>query len=143
MLLESDVIDAVCSYLESQGYQILQKLSTGQKGDDIIAMKKAAPRHTLFAEAKGGTSSSRKSARYGKPFSSSQIRVHVAEAFYKAAEVLSRDTEDIAVRAAIALPDTKLYRKYAEIIKPVLMELGIAVLWVDESTVLVRSTWGM
>ena len=90
MLTESGVIAAVCAELQRRGYEIRQQLSESQRGDDIIATKYAEPTRTIYVEAKGETSSKNASARYGKSFDSAQVRDHVANAFYKAALVLSR-----------------------------------------------------
>ena len=55
MLIESHVVDAVCVFLESQGYEIRQKLKPSQRGHDIIAVKRGTPDRVLYIEAKGGT----------------------------------------------------------------------------------------
>jgi hypothetical protein len=142
MLLESDVINAVCAELKSRGYHIQQKLSTTQQGDDIIAVKHMPVRCRLHIEAKGGTSSRKGSKRYGKPFSSAQVRVHVAEAFYKAAEILSRERRSAETRVGIALPDTRLHRKYMKNIQAVLDQLEVAIFWVESGgAVEVVSPW--
>lgn len=134
MLLESDVINAVCSLLESHGYFIQQKLQTNQQGDDIIAITTGSMPRKLFIEAKGETSSRKGSEHYGKPFDSAQVRVHVAEAFYKSAQVLSRETErDVEILSGMALPDTKLHHYCTENIQPILTRLKIIIFWVDET----------
>jgi len=134
MLLESDVINAVCKKLEFQDYFIQQKLQPNQQGDDIIAVKAGLHPRKLIIEAKGETSSRIGSERYGKPFDSAQVRVHVAEAFYKSAQVLSRGTyEGEKILSGIALPDTNLHRNYVKYIQPVLDNLQIIVFWVDET----------
>jgi hypothetical protein len=134
MLLESDVINAVCKKLESLGYFIQQKLQTEQHGDDIIAGKTGLHPRKLFIEAKGETSSRKGSERYGKPFDSAQVRVHVAEAFYKSAQVLSRETaDDVEILSGIALPDTKLHHSCVKNIQPILTNLKIIIFWVHES----------
>jgi hypothetical protein len=130
MLLESDVIDAVCAKLESNGYTIRQRLGTTQHGDDIIAVKRTSPVRELFIEAKGETSSRTGSERFGKAFDGAQIPIHVAEAFYKSAKVLSRILTGVEVRAGIALPDNRGHRIALQNIAPVLSQLGIAVFWV-------------
>jgi hypothetical protein len=113
MLFESNVIDATCIKLESFGYTIEQKLTTSQHGDDIIAARSADRPRKVFVEAKGETSSRQKSERYGTPFDSAQVGVHVAEAFYKAALVLSRKMDmDLEIVSAIALPSTKSHRNW-------------------------------
>ena len=142
MLFESDVVNAVCTELQARGYQIIQKLHTAEQGDDIIALKRTAPVRELHVEAKGETSSRKGSRRYGKPFSSAQIRVHVGQAFYKAAVVLATKGEGVEVRAGIALPNTKGHHSVVDKIAPVLNQLGIAVFWVQEGgEVQIASPW--
>jgi hypothetical protein len=132
MLYENDVIESVCVELRRRGYSIEQKLTTIQRGDDIIAVSRDARMHRLLVEAKGAMSSHGASKRHGKPFDSAQVRVHVAEAFYKAAEVLSRSSLDEHVSAAIAFPDDHLHRACTERIRKVLDKLGIIVFWVRD-----------
>ena len=142
MLFEYDVIEAVCEYLQLYGYHIDQKLRPNQQGDDIIASKSGNQKRALFIEAKGETSSRNTSNRYGKPFSSSQVRVHVAEALFKTIEVLSRNQVGDEVKAGMAFPETQKHRSMIEKIKPILHELGIAIFWVGKDMkVQVESTW--
>ena len=61
MLDENDVVAAVCSHLEHEGYTIVQRLRTTQRGVDIIA-EHPSRAGKLHIEAKGGTS-----ARQGRP----------------------------------------------------------------------------
>ncbi len=130
MLFESDVIDAVCSKLEARGYQIRQRLETTQHGDDIIAFKQTPMPCELYIEAKGETSSRKGSQRYGKPFDSAQIKIHIAEAFYKAAEILSTKHNQTELRVGIALPDNDGHRKAMRNIEASVKQLGIVVFWV-------------
>lgn len=141
MLKEPEVIDAVCLELISRGYHIEQKLGPRQTGDDIIAVRYEPVPRKLFLEAKGETSSQPATNRYGRPFNSAQVRVHVAQAFYKAAEVLSREQSDIEVRAGIALPSTDRHRALVAKIQPVLDQLDIATFWVHEKSVSILSGW--
>lgn len=128
MLREPDVVEAVCNELESRGYKIPQKTPTNKQGVDIIATKHKI---TLHIEAKGATSSRKNSSRYDKSFTNSQVRTHVAVAFYKAAESLS--TKSFKIRSGIALPDNAGHRSIVKNIKPILKKLGIAIFWVQES----------
>lgn len=131
MLYEYKVINAVCHELENRGFQIDQKLKPSQRGIDIIASKNEPNQVQVFIEAKGETSSLESSNHYGKPFSSSQVRVHVAKAVYKTLEILSSyqgASED--VMAGIALPYTKLHLKMEKAVHPILMNLGIVIFWV-------------
>jgi hypothetical protein len=131
MLTESNVIDAICIKLQSENYQIRQKLLPVQKGDDIVAVKQVIGR-MLYVEAKGETSSRLNSKRYGKPFESADIRVNLGEALYKVAETLSKKHENVEVRVGIALPDNKAYRACVNKIQSFLMQTEIAIFWVRE-----------
>ena len=142
MLTEPDVVDAVCSFLHSWGYEILQKLEPVQRGYDIIAVKHGTPDRVLYIEAKGGTSSKPETARYGKPFNGAQIRVHVAEALYNAVAILVTTDPNAEIRAGIALPVTDKHQLLIKRIAPALAQLNIAVLWVAEDRqVQVASPW--
>lgn len=91
MLTEPDVINYVCVALQQLGYNIHKKnVNVRQKGDDIIAIKQLASIRKLYIEAKGETSSDPNSNRYGQSFDNAQVRVHIGQALYKIAEVLSR-----------------------------------------------------
>ncbi len=140
MLTESDVIKAVCDFLEGKGYKILQQLKESEKGDDIIAVS-ADGRERVFIEAKGETSSRKTSAIYGKPFSRGQVRVHVAEAFYRAAQKLENDGVN-SISAGIALPDNQDHTEMVGRIKRALEILHIEVFWVSsEGLVEVEGIW--
>jgi hypothetical protein len=140
MLLERDVVKAVSGKLRSRGY-ITHELDTPRHGDDIIAERMAITRK-LYIEAKGATSSRKSSKRFGKPFNKAQVRTHVAMAFYKAAEALSRKDENIEVRAGIALPDNSDHRDAVQKIISILHRLDIAIFWVRENgRVYIDSTW--
>lgn len=142
MLLEGDVIESVCSLLTNKGYTIKQRLTVADHGDDIIAEKKRNKTRRILIEAKGETSSSKTSNRYGKSFSSSQVSVHVSKAFYKAAEVISKSYIGFEVKAGIALPDNKQHRDCVEKIQTALTLLNIAVFWVKgNGDVEVMSPW--
>ena len=142
LLLEFDVVNAVASELENRGYTISQRLQPTQRGHDIIARKRGPPPLTLYVEAKGETSSRVGSQRFGKPFDSAQTKIHVAEAFFTAAETLAQSPGHEEVKAGIALPNNELHRRYEAAIHQVLMSLGIAVFWVcRDTTVEVNSSW--
>jgi len=144
MLTESDVIDAVSSFLDSQGYEIRQKLTPLQRGYDIIAVKHGTPDLVLYVEAKGGTSSKPETKRYAQPFSSAQVRVHVAEAFYKAATALCTPVSSLETRVGIAFPSTQGHIQRIRDIDALLSLLGIGVFWVGEDRrVKLTSPWDL
>ncbi len=119
MLTENDVIDVVCLYLAHHGYHVKNKLTTSEKGVDIIAIHAETGAEFLI-EAKGETSSKESTKRFGKPFDSAQVKVHVAEAFYQVANFLSRESST-SMRLAMAFPDTSLHRRCLEGIPPQLI----------------------
>ena len=122
MLIESDVIAAVCDYLRAEGYEIRQQLAETEQGDDIKAVQGTA---ILLIEAKGETSSKKGSKRFGKPFSRSQVLDHVAMAFYRAAKMRGD-----GVRVAMAFPDNQQHREMVAEIRQAVRDLKIAVFWV-------------
>lgn len=131
MLVESDVVDAVCLYVSNLGYMIQQRLPPTKQGVDIIATRENPPRE-VWIEAKGETSERKTSERYGEPFDSAQVNIHVAEAVYTALKHLSapRPGKDRAV--CIALPSNALHHRYASAVTPVLLNLGVILFWVKQ-----------
>ena len=135
MLTEDQVVDAVCRELAARGYQILDRATVRQRGDDIVAVKKST---RLIIEAKGAGSSKPGTARYGKEFSRGQVFDHVAKAVLKALRVVSaRDA-----KAGVALPDNGFHRHEIKQVAPALDKAGVAVFWVgDQLDVSVDSPW--
>ena len=126
-LTENDVVAAVCQYLESKGFNIERRLTTTQQGDDIVATQ---PGLKLCIEAKCATSARTGSRRFGRPFDSAQARVHVAEAVYRAIQVLSRPKDQVDIRAGIALPANDCHERELASVKNMLKQLRIIVFWV-------------
>lgn len=142
LLFEGDVIKAVCNELVRRGYRIEQELDPTQRGDDIIAINEANPSSRLIIEAKGESSSRKNSRRYGQAFSSAQVRVHVAEVIYKAAEILSRPIEGDRVLVGVAFPDNATHRRVVTAISHAVARLEIAVFWVNKhKEVEIQSSW--
>lgn len=113
-------------YLTERGYGEIRRSLATEQGVDLIMSKDG---EQLHVEAKGAGSSRSYSARYGKPFTSSQVVDHVAKAILKAIEVTAAGKH----RAGIALPADGLHRSRIDLIKPVPDELQIAVFLVDPS----------
>jgi hypothetical protein len=124
-LTENDVVAAVCRFLEGKGAQITTRASTLERGPDIVAVIGG---REMTVEAKGGTSSKPGTSRYGKRFSSSQVRVHVARAFFTA----SAAAGDGMRLSAMAFPDTSMHRGRVEEIAHVIGKLDLGVFWVSE-----------
>jgi hypothetical protein len=129
MLTENDVVSAVCNKLKEINFEIRQSLHTSEKGIDIIAFK---DNYKLFIEAKGETSATITSSRYGKTFNSNQIKNHIGKALLAVSKIISehQDSKDIGV--AIALPDNICHRKVIKEIDYVLTKLGVYVFWVKD-----------
>lgn len=134
MLTENDVITAACLKIEELGFDIVQSLHTSEKGIDIIAHK---DEFTLYVEAKGETSASQTSSRYGKPFNANQIDSHVSRALLTASKLIQQKQGEL-FKAAIALPDNDGHRKVVNQIRTVLETLGIVMIWVSKDRVVVE-----
>jgi len=128
---ENEIVEKVCDYLQKRGYEISQRLHTTEQGIDIIA-KNHTSNEVLHVEAKGGTSSRIGSARFGKPYSPSQVFDRVAKGFYTACQMLSQN-KDAKNKFALAVPDTILFRKYLGAVKPAMNKLGIVVFLVSQT----------
>ena len=129
MLDENDVVEAVCIHLVKNGYVIVKRCSTTERGTDIIA-KKQSSNEQLHIEAKGATSSRKGSARFGKHYSPVQVFDRVAKGFYTVCKMSSEGSADD--RFALAVPDTQLFRKHTTAVKPATTKLGIGILLVSE-----------
>jgi hypothetical protein len=140
MLTESQVIAAVCRFLEKNDFRVTQRLSETQHGRDIVAISRSG-KPEITIEAKGETSSMAHTRRYGKPFSSGQVTDHVAKALYCAARDTSPD-----MLAGVAFPKNTAHIECVRKILPALKKLRIEVFWVrsDESVEVARvwKTWG-
>ena len=127
-LTENDVLRAISSHLEHDGFEIRQRLGTRERGIDLVATRKEDGQEVLV-EAKGATSSKGESARYGQPFKASQVRNHTANALLAALKLRERRTS--SQRIVIALPATSLHEQHIRCIDASLAELKIEVLWVE------------
>ena len=134
MLNENDVVVIVERFLREAGWTILRRSNTTQTGPDLEAKHYTSAR-LLYVEAKGATSARPGSARYSRPFDRSQVRDHVANAFYVAAKVPDEHM------SAIAVPRTPLHEEFLEGIRCSLLTLKIAVLWVGEDKIVTTWNW--
>jgi len=125
MLNENDVVAIVERFLREAGGTIVQRSNTTQTGADLEAVQRA-PARRLYVEAKGATSARQGSRRHGRPFDRSQVKDHVAKAFYTAAKVSHEHV------SAIAVPRTHLYEAFVDAIGDALLTLNISVLWVGD-----------
>ena len=139
MLTENEVIDAVCKFLTAKGFQIVQRRSTQEVGDDLVAERTRPEQLRISIEAKGETSARDTSPRFGSGFNTAQISVHVAEAVYRALAVLSWNESE---HAGIALPVTAHHKRRIDSIRPLLKKLDVAIFWVNrEGEVTCDSPW--
>lgn len=126
ILDENDVVSNMIKFLENEGYKIVTRCNTNEKGVDIVAEKGDKK---LWVEAKGGTSSKKNSSRYGLPFTTNQVKVHVSRAVYQALSALDSDENP---QSAIALPDDEKHRQEIEKVRKPLEKLGIVVYFVSK-----------
>ena len=123
MLTEQDVIESVCSLLESHQFVIVSTCKANERGDDIVAT--APDGQAIYVEAKGETSSKASTSRYGKRFNGNQVTDHVAKALLRACRGVGNDQ-----LWAIALPSNDAHRSVVQRILPALTKLEIEVFWV-------------
>ena len=129
---ENEVIDAVCSHLQREGWTITQRQHTTQQGVDVIARDPRTGRE-CYIEAKGGTSAREGSARFGKAFSSSQVLDHVSKAVFAAIQQRTEKPDREMAEVAIAVPGDRNHRRYLEPVAQTLASAGIHVMLVSES----------
>jgi Holliday junction resolvase-like predicted endonuclease len=129
VLDENDVVEAVCNYLATQGYDILQRCTTNDRGIDIIAKHRSGS-GSLMVEAKGGKSSKPGSPRYGENYRKPEVFDRVAKGLYTAVNMHANRQNGSQI--ALAYPDTAWFREYIVPVKPVVKQLGIEVYMVRE-----------
>jgi hypothetical protein len=129
MLTENQIVSLLKEHLERKGYEVLKTCGTGDRGIDLIAQRKT---HVLYIEAKGETSSKSHSSRFGKPFSTNQIKSHVSRAILTSM-ILTDDKllSGTKKKVAIALPDNPGHRSLVEKISASLRTLKIKIYWVS------------
>ena len=129
MLTENDVVRYVCEYLLNNGYTVQQQLNTTQHGIDIIACKNNIQ---LMVEAKGATSASSRTNRFGLIFNQKQVKHHVAMALYTISRLITHHGND-SIRYAIALPRNQNHVDSVHAIQAAIDKMEIVLIWVDES----------
>lgn len=129
MLDENEIVAALCAHLQTQGYEILQRCLTTERGTDVVA-KRQHESGRLLCEAKGETSAREGSNRYAKSFNRSQVFDRVAKGFYTAACMRFAAKPDDTV--ALAFPDTVLFREFVDRIKGAAEILKMKVYLVNE-----------
>jgi Holliday junction resolvase-like predicted endonuclease len=129
MLTENEVIRLTCQKLITMGYEIVQSLHTTQRGVDIIASKDG---HMLLIEAKGATSATEGTNRYGIEFSNNQVKHHVAMALYAIAKLMTINAEETSI-FCIALPNNESHINAVNAIEKAIKRLDIKLIWVKEN----------
>lgn len=124
MLTESQVIKSVCFFLEQNKFRVIRSLCETEHGIDIEAI--APDGRTVCIEAKGETSSQGHTSRFGKSFSSNQVKHHVSVAFYAAARDFGTGK-----LLGMAFPKNADHEKYVVRILPALRQLQIEIFWVS------------
>jgi hypothetical protein len=130
MFYDSDVIEGVCSYLESQGFRVLsRKVDTNLAKNDIRALSPDGSFEVII-EAKGDVVSEEGNSDYGKPLNLDHCRRHVADANVRAAILLRKGGEK-ALFAGIALPKTEEYVKAIGSVEKSLKRRKVEIFWMD------------
>lgn len=128
LLYEDDVKDAVSRFLTGLGYRKRKMARLSEHGPDIILLTPSG-RKELWIEAKGETSSSPHTSRYGKPFDTNQKSDHFGKALLKGLQWVSGDT---GVLAGIAVPADPVDVDLVNSVGRALKKLGISVFLVHE-----------
>jgi hypothetical protein len=132
MLTEDQIVTALHAHFTKEGYNVEGLCNTTQHGVDMQVRCPTSGRR-IFIEAKGGTSSRKGSARHGKDFTPTVVFQRVAKAIYTAMELQSSQNFRSGDMAAIALPDTPVFRKHLSRVAAGLNKLGIGVYLVAET----------
>ena len=127
-ITENAINDAVKRFLEGHGWKNVTALKGREKGVDVSGVSQD-DRRRVEVESKGGTSGDPKSKRFGMPFDSSQVDVHVAEAVYKAIRYREQGPRNVVL---VALPDDEFHRSRIRPVERTLKQLGIGFLAVSD-----------
>jgi hypothetical protein len=128
---ENRIVELVCARLVAMGCEIDQRLTTTEKGIDVVAHSLESG-HTFFVEAKGGTSSRDGSARFGRTYSLSQVFDRVAKGVFTCHELRVKFSNRENEHVVLAVPDTKDFRTYLEPVLGQLKSAGIDV-WFERA----------
>lgn len=132
MLDENYITDLLEAYFINNDYQIVNKLTTIQRGIDLVVKDKYGI--SIYIEIKGQTSSISTSKRYGKPFDADQINNHVGRALLATFKAMNRFTSKND-KFAIAFPDTPSHEKVLNHIKSTLGKLNVIIYLVSDKRV--------
>lgn len=125
-MLENDVIQHLCAWLESNGWVIESTALDRSHGDDIRATKDG---QLLLVEAKGAKGNPKNHGVVRAEFDSGQIKDHLGKAIVKALEL---KTLSVNSKIVIAHPATDKIRKIVTPVALHLVRLGISFAFVNE-----------
>jgi len=125
---ENKVIEYLCIFLENSGWSIQSRVAAGVRGIDVIALNPNGK--TVYIEAKGGTSSSSSSSRYGSPYTQTQVFDVTSKGLMQSFHHLASSSKNVEV--GFAYPDGKYFRKYMDPIKPMLASIGLTLFCVKD-----------
>ena len=131
MITENDIVDIVISRLLELDFKIISSCDTSTKGIDIVAEK---DNRKILIEAKGGTTS-KESAKEGKPFDRNQAKTHISVAIFKLLQ-LKEENKDALL--AMALPYEKHHFEFISSIKTSIKELKIIILWCSKEGIKIQ-----
>lgn len=126
---ENQIVAAVCAYFEARGYVVGQRRHTTEHGIDIVAQHPTSGR-AVYVEAKGGTSSRDGSARFGKPYTQTQVFDRVSKGIYTGLALRAEFSDRASSDVLLAFPDSKYFRRYLAPVMKQLDDAGLAVLLV-------------
>jgi hypothetical protein len=86
-----------------------------------------------YIEAKGGTSSRDGSARFGKPYTQTQVYDRVSKGVFTTLQLRAQHPDREEADVILVVPDSKYFRRYLGSVAGQLSAAGVAVLFVDES----------
>ena len=121
MLTENEVVECAASWLEHQGFIIMQKRTNTAKGDDIIA-RKLPDGKALNIECKGAQS-----------LHGNQLDTWKNAAYALFGAVIEVEYKRPSELHAIAIPDIDSYRNMLNGLKEFFSRQQISLLWISEN----------
>jgi len=118
---ENEVIQNLLAHLNKRGWEIISYVLAGERGIDVVV--KDQETQLWYIEAKGGTSSSPSSSRYGKPYTKSQVFDVTSKGLMQCFHHMAKHEEKIKI--GFVYPDGKYFREYMNPIKPMLSSIGL------------------
>jgi hypothetical protein len=123
---ENEIIGLVCRRLEAMGCTVTQRLTTTERGVDVIAHNPKTEEE-FIVEAKGGTSSRKGSARFGNPYTQSQVFDRVAKGVFTCVQLRAEHPDREKHHVILAVPDGGWFRRYLEPVQEQLLVAGVDV----------------